>query len=585
MEKRDRANANVYIVEVIALPAELSAEQRRQAARRLCRGLQKRGLAYTASIHLPDVAGYQRNYHLHLIYSMRACRRVAAYEWDFATAKHTEINTRVGIVQRRCGVVVAINETLRDAGIAKRYTPLSNRERGMAPPTRGKVGQVETALGRRLAAAEDRQARLAALQAHTRWLRQTMLDAAARLEAARRKVIRRLVETSIALGHDEAERIVPAERRATVRIALEHAYAIVDRTTAAADERLVSARRAVRDRLRSTAAEIRTPMERHVRDEHRAGVIARLNAVAVHASDTVRRVRADLDQRRTRVPVIEESPFEGESGHDDMKPGLAAPDVAAATLSAAITTAQREKAEQAASRIARQMVDKALASLKRKGAVIRRGDSGLFVADTAGLLIAERRVLEQRMADPSVQQAMAELYARQIADLPFTPGKLTTAELGRVQHDRPISNKPGHDHHGKTIYKAVPRRFTGLRPPTGLAGLRVLRGIGVDDRSADAAGLLPDVRRTDVRRASAVHLEVRGAPPDRLTDALDLSGATAPPTERHEPGHSDPLPRRGLWAQAEDVVRSDERRPAKAKGRDDDVDEATCVTSRAEHER
>ena len=38
LEKHDRANANVYIVEVIALPAELSAEQRRQAARRVCRG-------------------------------------------------------------------------------------------------------------------------------------------------------------------------------------------------------------------------------------------------------------------------------------------------------------------------------------------------------------------------------------------------------------------------------------------------------------------------------------------------------------------------------------------------------------------
>lgn len=81
LEKHDRVNANVYIVEVIALPAELTAHQRRQAVERICRELDRRGLAYTVGFHLPDAAGDQRNYHLHLIYSMRPCRRVSSYEW------------------------------------------------------------------------------------------------------------------------------------------------------------------------------------------------------------------------------------------------------------------------------------------------------------------------------------------------------------------------------------------------------------------------------------------------------------------------------------------------------------------------
>lgn len=292
----DRANANVYIVEIIALPAELTAAQRRDAAGRLCRRLETLGLAYTVGIHRPDAAGDQRNYHLHLVYSMRPCWRVAPYEWDFATAKLTEINTPAGIMQRRCGVVVAINETLREAGIAKRYTPLSNRARGMAPPERGKVGQQETAMVRRLAALEERQARLAALQAHTRWVRQTLLDTADRLEAARRKVMRRLAATSIELGHDATERIMPAKRRGKVRAALEAAYDIVDRSTAMADLRLVSAQRAVQGRLRLAATHIRVPTDGRTLDDRRTSITERLNVAAMQAGETITQVWTDLEQ-------------------------------------------------------------------------------------------------------------------------------------------------------------------------------------------------------------------------------------------------------------------------------------------------
>lgn len=96
LEKHDRSNANVYCAEVIALPAELTPRQRRLAVRRVCRWFEARGLAYTVGIHLPDHAGDQRNYHVHIIYSLRACQRNGPYDWSFAVAKESDINTPEG---------------------------------------------------------------------------------------------------------------------------------------------------------------------------------------------------------------------------------------------------------------------------------------------------------------------------------------------------------------------------------------------------------------------------------------------------------------------------------------------------------
>lgn len=542
LEKHDRTNANVYLVEIIALPAELTAKQRRAAARRICRQLDKLGLAYTVGIHRPDAAGDQRNFHLHLVYSMRPCRRVAPYEWEFGTAKLTEINTTAGIFQRRCGVVVAINETLREAGIAKRYTPLSNRERGMAPPARGKVGQQETAMSRRLAALEDRQARLAALQQQARWIRQTLLDAADRLEAARRKVTRRLVQTSIALGHDEAQRITPAELRGRVRGALEHAYEIVDRTAASADRGLVMAQRGVRRRLRSAATQIQAQIGGQAIADHRIGVIERLNAAAVHVGETVRRVRTGLEQGRLRMAATEEPTSDREPRPEDTVAVATDPDpMAAIRLTNAIADAEREKAEQAARKNDKSLADKASTALKRSPGLIERGESGPFGTDTAG----------------------------QLVDLPLTSPDPSAMRDGHDHHDQHSSKEKDRGTRSQSQYKALPRRRAGLRPIAGLAGLRVLRAFDMDDRPQDAARLLPDVRGADVRRGNEVHLEVRGAPADRVIDAAD---ATASPASEHAPGREDPAPKRDLNAVAEDLVRAADYQQVRPKGPADDSD-------------
>lgn len=159
LEKHDRKNANVYISEIIALPAELTAKQRRRAVRRICQFFEERSLNYVAAVHLPDRDGDQRNFHCHILYSLRPCKRVDTYDWSFAVVKENDINTPDGIRSRRRQVVRDINTTLCATGIDKRLTELSNPARGMAEaePT---AGQISTAIKRRLTAMESQKALL-----------------------------------------------------------------------------------------------------------------------------------------------------------------------------------------------------------------------------------------------------------------------------------------------------------------------------------------------------------------------------------------------------------------------------------------
>ena len=198
LERHDRCNANVYISEIIALPHELSARQRRKAVRRICRFFDKLGLPYTVAIHLPDQAGDQRNYHVHLIYSLRPCKRTGPYDWSFGVTKMDDVNTAAGIKGRRVAVVQAINATLCAARSAKRYTHLSNKARRMAA-AQPKIGQEATWVERRLRALEERAARLRQMSEMVTRLREAVGSTALRLRAQNAVVRQRLFQM-----HNEA---------------------------------------------------------------------------------------------------------------------------------------------------------------------------------------------------------------------------------------------------------------------------------------------------------------------------------------------------------------------------------------------
>lgn len=235
IETHDRANANVYISEIIALDATLTARQRRKVVRRICRYFEERGLGYVAGIHEPDASGDQRNFHVHIIYSLRPVRRVASYDWEFAASKVSDINTPSGILARRKIVVGAINATLAAAGSGRRYTHLSNSARNLPEPE-PKLGQTAVWLRRRISNGE---AKLAALQR----LRAVMARIASALAMARQ--IDALGSAAISrLAHKRAN---VAAVRASVR----------SRVNAAAVEAIV----------RMDSARLRTIDELRIREE------------------------------------------------------------------------------------------------------------------------------------------------------------------------------------------------------------------------------------------------------------------------------------------------------------------------------
>lgn len=238
VERHDRKNANIYCSEIIALPAELTAAGRRQAVEQICTFFAARGLPHVAAVHLPDEAGDQRNFHCHIIYSLRPAERNEAYDWSFALAKVADINSPKGILARRVQVVEDINAILHAAGIDKRYTPLSNKARRMAA-AQEKLGQSSVWVSRRLAAAEARAAFLDKARSIASHVRSSLIDANStltrlwtevgriRTERDRHAAIGREVNaktvdktTQLEVLRERAERMLARQRSAiTARIA------------------------------------------------------------------------------------------------------------------------------------------------------------------------------------------------------------------------------------------------------------------------------------------------------------------------------------------------------------------------------
>ncbi len=160
VEKHDRANANVYVVEVIALDATLTEADRRAVVTDLCDDLERRGLAFVVGMHQPDPSGDQRNFHCHLMYSLRPAARHAPYDWSFAVSKVGDINTPDGIRARRSLAVDTMNRQLVLADIDRRYTALSNKARGIVDKPQPKLGKRAVWVSRRLGAERARMNRL-----------------------------------------------------------------------------------------------------------------------------------------------------------------------------------------------------------------------------------------------------------------------------------------------------------------------------------------------------------------------------------------------------------------------------------------
>jgi len=167
-----RANAKVQYRFVGALPHELNAEQRREAVRRFCeQAFGRYGLAYTAFVHEPDADGDSRNFHFHALVSQRQCVRIGANEWAISEEKVTEIFTPEGLKEVRFILAAALNRQCHKAGLSRRFTHKSYRERGLDAIATEKLGPARTAAfrnGEPVAMAERNSARITANMAGVR---------------------------------------------------------------------------------------------------------------------------------------------------------------------------------------------------------------------------------------------------------------------------------------------------------------------------------------------------------------------------------------------------------------------------------
>lgn len=151
IEALARSDASVYHHAIIALPHDIVPKARARLAARIMKPLEDLGLGYAAALHKPDRDGDQRNYHLHIILSLRPMVRVAEYEWQLAPAKRGWLDTPAGLLLMRRHLAREFNRALAAAGSPTRWTHLSRAERGLASP-----GNTKRRPG-------DRQAQAAAL--------------------------------------------------------------------------------------------------------------------------------------------------------------------------------------------------------------------------------------------------------------------------------------------------------------------------------------------------------------------------------------------------------------------------------------
>ena len=151
-----RKDSRVATEIMLALPCELSAEQRRDLAFSYAAMLADRyGVAVDCAVHTPSTKGHQRNHHAHLMLTTRVITpqgfgERSQLEWN------EEKRKLKGVVHRSTEIrnlredwTRFANQALERAGIEARLDPRSHADRGLELVPQRKLGPAATALKRR----------------------------------------------------------------------------------------------------------------------------------------------------------------------------------------------------------------------------------------------------------------------------------------------------------------------------------------------------------------------------------------------------------------------------------------------------
>jgi len=150
-ERNDRSNAMVYMSAVISLPHELTPSEREQVLRDICAILARHDLGHVGVLHAPDAEGDQRNFHAHLLFSMRPVEALGMGAFAFSTEKHSDLNDASFIGEMREEIAEIFNRAMARAGHTRRFTHLSKAARGLPAmsKTEGKSGPGKKAIERK----------------------------------------------------------------------------------------------------------------------------------------------------------------------------------------------------------------------------------------------------------------------------------------------------------------------------------------------------------------------------------------------------------------------------------------------------
>lgn len=143
-EGMGRGNGGVYKHVIIALPHQLTPLERLALLEELVAPLREMGLPFCAAPHRPDPKGDPRNFHAHILHSLRPMTRDGPNQWRFAASKLTWFDCREGMLLQRRLIAAAFNRALERAGHEERWTSRSRENRGLPSPGNTKKGPERT---------------------------------------------------------------------------------------------------------------------------------------------------------------------------------------------------------------------------------------------------------------------------------------------------------------------------------------------------------------------------------------------------------------------------------------------------------
>ena len=153
-EGMGRRNGGVYKHVIIALPHQLTPPERLALLQELVAPLRAMGLPFCAAPHRPDPEGDPRNFHAHILHSLRPMTREGTNRWSFSEKKLTWFDCPEGIRLQRRLIARAFNRALERSGHEERWTARSREARGLSSPGNTKKGPERTRAERAAEAAE-----------------------------------------------------------------------------------------------------------------------------------------------------------------------------------------------------------------------------------------------------------------------------------------------------------------------------------------------------------------------------------------------------------------------------------------------